>query len=71
MHSLPRKGLRFVHRFWLDENNNPLTFEVTRIARGTVYYRGIYDGKIGGAPMCCDVDQFPRYVKDKPQDPTP
>lgn len=53
----PIKGLRFLHPRVLDERNEPMEYVVTKIARGTIYYRPVS----GGAPQCCDVEQFDRH----------
>jgi hypothetical protein len=34
-----KRGDKFIHRRWLDENNQPLKCEVTRVARGLVYWK--------------------------------
>lgn len=57
---VPVKGLKFFHARVLDEKYQPMQYVVTRIARGTVYYRPVD----GGGPECCDVDYFPRVVKE-------
>ncbi len=61
----PKKGMRFEHTFWLDGNNNPLVFVVTRSLWHGVYYRPVYkrDGRevFGGA--CYDTkENFPDRV---------
>jgi hypothetical protein len=55
----PTKGLRFHHARALDENNQPMVYVVTKIARGTVYYRPVD----GGSPDCCDEQDFNRYCR--------
>lgn len=57
----PTKGLRFIHSRVLDAANRPQQFEVTRVARGTVYYRAVEGAELVGAPQCCDVEDFPRW----------
>jgi hypothetical protein len=53
-----KRGDTFIHKHWLDELNNPLECFVTRVARGTVYWRPVG----GGSPMCFGVDQISKYV---------
>lgn len=64
----PVKGLRFYHSRVLDtvkwDGKSPQLFVVTRIARGTVYYRAVYDlgtRETLGSPACCPVEDFPRW----------
>lgn len=61
----PTKGLRFIHRSWLDDDYRPLMFEVTKVAVGTVYYKAVYDGKLQRRGcMFCSIETFDRYVKE-------
>jgi hypothetical protein len=67
----PTKGFRFYHTRVLDiqkfDGKSPQLFEVTKIARGIVYYRAVYDldgRETKGAPACCPCEDFRRYVKE-------
>lgn len=63
--AVPTKGARFLHRFRTDGFNQPLVFEVTEVALGMVYYKGIYNGKLQRrGSMCCPVEAFDRYCKE-------
>lgn len=63
METTPTKGMRFLHAFFITETREPMPHVVTRIARGTVYYRAEYpDGSLGGA-YCCPIEKFGKYVK--------
>jgi hypothetical protein len=53
-----KRGDRFIHKHWLDENNKPLECVVTRVARGTVYWRPVG----GGSPMCFSLESSEKYV---------
>jgi hypothetical protein len=62
----PRIRMRFLHTSWrhASEGFPPLECAVTRIARGEVYYRGIYchgDRESLGDAMRCRVEDFGRY----------
>jgi hypothetical protein len=59
----PSKGLRFLHARVLGEDDSPQLYEVSRIARGTVYYRPVYADGLG-KPDCCLSDDFERYCKE-------
>lgn len=55
-------GHRFYHARVLAEDGGPQLYEVSRIARGTVYYRPVYeDGP--GKPDCCPIEEFPRWSR--------
>lgn len=38
-----KRGLRFLHAQWLNEKMQPLECEVTRVAQGCVYWKGVGD----------------------------
>lgn len=63
-----KTGEYFEHRKWRDQmNDQPLRCKITRVAKGTVYYRPHYgwhdDGTEWlGSPIYFHVDQAPRYV---------
>lgn len=61
-HSLEAcKGLRFLHsRVLRDDYKTPMEFVVTKVAKGTVYYRPVD----GGAPNCCPVEEFSKWCKE-------
>lgn len=55
-----KRGLRFVHKRILDEpRTGKAECIVTRVARGTVYY------KVGGrgASGCFPVEEFPKWAE--------
>jgi hypothetical protein len=65
----PARGLRFIHRHWLDEAGDPLTCVVTRVAKGIVYYRPDYGTRLDGspwrgAPSYVPVEAFDRYARE-------
>jgi hypothetical protein len=53
-----KRGDTFIHKHWLDEHNNPLECVVTRVARGTVYWRPVGVG----SPMCFSLEIAEKYV---------
>lgn len=53
------KGFRFHHSRVIEADGSPMLYEVTKIARGTVYYRPVD----GGGSECCPVEDFARIVK--------
>lgn len=57
---VPAKGFRFYHSRVLDERNEPQLYEVSRLARGVVYYQPVYAEGLG-KPDCCPADEFPRW----------
>ena len=61
-----KRGDKFIHAYWLDENGNPLECEVTRIARGCAYYKAVRDGKLSGAPMVESLENM--HKRNKEQD---
>lgn len=68
-----RKGLRFKHSRvvnW-DDHKTPATYEVTRIARGMVYYRPVYDEGLPserlGAAEQCTREYFPKVMLSEVQ----
>lgn len=56
-----KRGDKFIHARWLDENNQPLRCEVTRVARGLVYWKA--EGEIR-ARQYFPLSEAERYVKD-------
>jgi hypothetical protein len=34
-----KRGTKFIHKHWLDSNNQPLMCEVTRVSLGLVYWK--------------------------------
>lgn len=56
-----RKGTRFVHSFWLEEDcKTPVACEVTKIALGTVYWKRVGGSK---AEFCFDESKTAKYVR--------
>jgi hypothetical protein len=55
----PFRGLYFLHSRVLNARNEPQEYVVTKIAKGTVYYRPVD----GGSPDCCNIEQFWNYAK--------
>lgn len=55
-----KRGDKFIHAKWLDENNAPLHCEVTRVAFGVVYWKAEGERK---ARHCFPVEQVNKYVK--------
>jgi hypothetical protein len=55
----PKVGDEFEHARFIDENREPARYRVTRIAKGTIYYRPVD----GGGAMCADLAEFHRYVR--------
>lgn len=54
-----QRGERFLHRRVRDaETGRPMEYQVTRVARGYVYYRPVS----GGHSECCPVEDFSRVV---------
>ena len=46
-----KRGVCFIHKRWLDgSNNQPLKCQITRIARGLMYYRADYGLHDDGTP---------------------
>lgn len=67
----PRRGLRFLHSTWLNvEDHTPMTFEVSAIRKGLVYYRPIYKDGSTGKPYIDTIDNFPTRVKQYLGEPT-
>ena len=66
----PVVGLRFLHRRVLDtakfDGKTAQLYQVTRIARGVVYYRPVFDlgfpGERLGSVECCLVGQFSSFA---------
>lgn len=57
----PFKSLVFRHSRLIDEEKKPMLCIVTKIARGTVYYRPVS----GGGVDCCPVEEFSKWVSEK------
>ena len=65
----PKKGLRFQHSRvvnW-DDHKTPALYEVTKVARGMVYYAPVYDAGIArserlGRRECCTLEYFPKVI---------
>ena len=55
----PFKGMVFLHRRVLNEDNTPMSYVVTRIIHGAVYYRP--SGWKGGSEFCL-LDEFEARV---------
>lgn len=63
----PFKGLRFRHSRvvnW-DDHKTPALYEVTKVARGAVYYRPVYDAGIAGSERLgkaeyCTLEYWPK-----------
>lgn len=55
----PKLGLVFEHTRWLEEDRTPARFRVTRIAKGTVYYRDMD----GAFLTHCPVEDFGKYAR--------
>jgi len=73
----PHKGMRFLHTSWkqcqysleemktLPKEQTAMEFEITKIAKGVVYYRGIHrhsDREDLGGCMKCDVAELGQYI---------
>ncbi len=66
----PKKGLRFYHARFIDtekfDGKSPQLMVVTRVARGTVYYRPVYNHgnrETFGSPWFCATEKFSSHVK--------
>jgi len=59
-----KTGDTFTHRHWLDVHNRPLKCRITKIAKGTVYYRPIN----GGKAMYCDMTELAKYIRPEQGD---
>lgn len=42
-----KRGDRFIHAYWIDEQRRPLICEVTAVRNDVVYWRGVGDGGKG------------------------
>ncbi len=65
----PHKGFQFFHaRVLTEDMKSQQLYEITKIAKGIIYYRPIRldtDGRgivIGGADMC-EYNDFPRWIQ--------
>ncbi len=58
----PTRGLVFEHTRWLDEAYQPLLMRVTKLARGTIYYRAL-DGSFSS---CCPIEDFDKFAQVAP-----
>lgn len=58
-----KRGERYLHPTWLTEDYKPLVVEITRVTRDAVYYRGVYDGQVGGDRMWTTYDRAAKWVK--------
>lgn len=56
-----KRGTKFIHKNWLDDKNQPLRCEVTRVARGLVYWKGEGERK---AKWFFSLDEASKYVKE-------
>lgn len=68
----PRVGETYLHRRMLDPaslpNRVPLRVRITKVSRGTVYYRpdyGLHDDGTPwlGAPSCCPLEDVGRWLE--------
>lgn len=53
----PRVGLRFLHKYWTDNQGQPLVYEVTAIRRGSAYIRLLGENK---AKESVSLDRWPQ-----------
>ena len=62
------KGTRFLHSRVLDNRDmkSPQLYEITRIARGVVYYKAVdYEtNQPEGCSQCCTIEDFPKWCKN-------
>lgn len=56
-----KRGTKFLHSKWLDENHLPLLCEVTRVAQGVVYWKPVGTEK---AKTYFPIDDAGKYVKE-------
>ena len=56
-----KRGDKFLHAKWLDDKNQPLRCEVTKIAQGVAYWKGEGERK---AKHYFPVDEAAKYVKE-------
>ena len=56
----PKRGTRFVHTYWTDTNNAPLSAIVTAVRQGLIYYRLEGQSK---ARQFVAMDEWPKIVK--------
>jgi len=50
----PRPGYLFLHRRVINPDGTPMEYEVTRLSKGTVYYKPVW----GGHSECCPIEYF-------------
>ena len=53
-----KRGDIFIHKFWLNEKNEPLKCRVTKIQHGVIFYRPVD----GGKPAYFPIEQAARYI---------
>ena len=62
----PYKGFRFYHARVLSmepfDGTSKQLYEVSKIARGTVYYRPVYSNGQLGKPDCCELENFDKWM---------
>lgn len=55
-----KKGQRYISKVWLNPvDNSPMVCLVTKVASGTVYYRGDYGKHDDGTPWLGSAAHFP------------
>lgn len=60
-----KRGLRFYHAKWLDEDYKPALCQVTRIANGVVYWRQVHThdaGEMLSGAMYTPAEKFSESV---------
>lgn len=57
-----KRGDKFIHAKWLDDKNQPLVCEVTRVAQGVVYWKVEGERK---ARHYFPLERASEYVKEK------
>lgn len=57
-----KRGDRFLHKSWLDENRKPMLCEVTRVANGVVYWKQEGENK---SRHYFQIEDAEKYVKGK------
>lgn len=56
-----KRGDKFIHARWLDENNQPVLCVVTKVAQGVIYWKQEGERK---AKHYFGEDQVTKYVKE-------
>jgi hypothetical protein len=56
-----KRGDKFIHAKWLDDKNQPLRCEVTRVAKGLVYWKAEGERK---AKHFFSAEESTKYVKE-------